>query len=103
MGLKPLIKIEGISFGYTQKTVLADIDLSITKGEVVAVLGPNGCGKSTLIKIMLGLLRPDAGRVLLNGENIRKLDTRYLAQKIAYVPQTHKSCFGRRPDGQDSS
>jgi iron complex transport system ATP-binding protein len=93
MGLKPLIKIEGISFGYTQKTVLADIDLSITKGEVVAVLGPNGCGKSTLIKIMLGLLRPDAGRVLLNGENIRKLDTRYLAQKIAYVPQTHKSSF----------
>ena len=93
MGLNPLIKIDAISFGYTQKAVLTDINLSITKGEVVALLGPNGCGKSTLIKIMLGLLRPDAGRVLLNGKNIRKLDTGYLAQEIAYVPQIHKSSF----------
>ncbi|MDD3295451.1 MAG: ABC transporter ATP-binding protein [Geobacteraceae bacterium] len=93
MGLKPLIKMEGISFGYTQKTVLADINLSIAKGEIVTLLGPNGCGKSTLIKIMLGLIRPDAGRVFLNGENIRELGSRYLAREVAYVPQIHKSSF----------
>jgi iron complex transport system ATP-binding protein len=93
MGLKPLIEITGISFGYTKKTVLSDINLSITKGEVVALLGPNGCGKSTLIKIILGLLRPASGGIFLNGDNIRNLDSRYLARKIAYVPQTHKSSF----------
>ncbi len=64
MGLKPLIKIEGISFGYTQKTVLADIDLSITKGEVVAVLGPNGCGKSNIADALRWVLGNQSPRTL---------------------------------------
>lgn len=93
MGLKQVIKVEGISFGYTQKAVLADISLAIAQGEVVALLGPNGCGKSTLIKIMLGLLRPSAGNVYFQGKNIRRLSAKFLAKEIAYVPQTHKSSF----------
>lgn len=93
MGLNPVIKLEGISFGYTQKTVLADIDLTIAAGEIVTLLGPNGCGKSTLIKIMLGVLRPARGNIFYNGEDIRRLGAKYLAKQIAYVPQTHKSSF----------
>jgi iron complex transport system ATP-binding protein len=93
MGLKPLITVEGISFGYTQKTVLNDISLSIAEGEIVTLLGPNGCGKSTLIKTMLGLLRPARGNIFFNGENIRQLSSKFIAGEIAYVPQTHKSSF----------
>lgn len=93
MELKPLIKVEGVSFGYTQKTVLRDISLSIAEGEVVTLLGPNGCGKSTLIKLMLGLLCPAGGNIFFKGENIRRLNSKFLARGIAYVPQVHKSSF----------
>jgi len=93
MGIEPLIKMEGISFGYTKNTVLNSVSLSILQGEIVTLLGPNGCGKSTLIKIMLGLIRPDEGRVYFNGENIRRLGFRCMAREIAYVPQIHKSSF----------
>ncbi|MEN6622254.1 MAG: ABC transporter ATP-binding protein [Smithella sp.] len=93
MGLKPLITADGISFSYTKKNVLNDINLSIAEGEIVTLLGPNGCGKSTLIKIMLGLLRPARGSIYFNGENILGISSKLLARKIAYVPQTHKSSF----------
>ncbi|MEQ8151525.1 MAG: ABC transporter ATP-binding protein [Smithellaceae bacterium] len=93
MELKPLIKVEDISFGYTRKTVLSDVSLSIGAGEVVTLLGPNGCGKSTLIKIILGLLRPATGAIFFNGENILHIGSKSLAREIAYVPQIHKSSF----------
>jgi len=93
MELKPLIKVEDISFGYTRKTVLNDVSLSIMAGEVVTLLGPNGCGKSTLIKIILGLLRPATGTIFFNGENILHIGSKSLAREIAYVPQIHKSSF----------
>ena len=85
--------MEEISFGYTKKNVIDRISLSIARGEVVTLLGPNGCGKSTLIKIMLGLILPNAGRVYFNGEDIRCLGARCMAREIAYVPQIHKSSF----------
>jgi len=93
MELKPLIKVEDISFGYSRKTVLNDVSLSIRAGEVVTLLGPNGCGKSTLIKIILGLLRPATGTIFFNGENILHIGSKSLAREIAYVPQIHKSSF----------
>ncbi len=93
MELKPLIKVEDISFGYTRKTVLNDVNLSIKAGEVVTLLGPNGCGKSTLIKIILGLLRPARGGIFFNGKNILQVGSKSLAREIAYVPQIHKSSF----------
>lgn len=93
MGIKPLIRLEGVSFGYTRKTVLNDINLSIAEGEIVVMLGPNGCGKSTLIKIMLGLLRPTRGSIFFKGRNIMQVSARHLAKQIAYVPQMHNSTF----------
>jgi len=93
MGLTPLIRVDGISFGYTEKAVLVDISLSVGEGEVVTLLGPNGCGKSTLIKIMLGLLRPTRGDIFYSGKNIRDFSSKCLAREIAYVPQIHKSTF----------
>ena len=93
MGLKPLLRVEGVTFGYTQKTVLNNISMDISEGEIITLLGPNGCGKSTLIKTMLGLLHPAEGSIFFNGKNITSMDSKLLAREIAYVPQIHKSSF----------
>jgi len=93
MGLDPLLQVEGVSFGYTRETVLNDINFAVSEGKIVTLLGPNGCGKSTLIKVMLGLLCPAKGRILYRGENIARMSTKALAREIAYVPQMHRSAF----------
>jgi iron complex transport system ATP-binding protein len=93
MGMTPLIKVEGVHFGYSGKPLFTGIDLAIQKGEIVTLLGPNGCGKSTLIKLMVGVLSPRAGRVLYDGTDISRMGPRHLAREIAYVPQIHKSAF----------
>jgi iron complex transport system ATP-binding protein len=93
MGLMSHITVKGVSFGYTKKTVLRDIDLDIASGEIVTLLGPNGCGKSTLIKLMLGLYRPGQGSIHLDGVDISRLDSKTIARMIAYVPQIHRSSF----------
>lgn len=90
---EPLISLENVSFGYTRNPVLKDISLSIGRGEIVTLLGPNGCGKSTLIKVMLGMLKPSQGRVAYEGTEVSHLGARHLAREIAYVPQLHRSAF----------
>jgi len=90
---EPLIGLEIVSFGYTRTPVLKEISLSIGRGEIVTLLGPNGCGKSTLIKVMLGMLKPSQGRVTYEGCAGSHLGARRLAREIAYVPQLHRSAF----------
>lgn len=89
----PLIDVRNVSFAYSKRPVLESLDLAIGRGEVVTLLGPNGCGKSTLIKIIVGLLSPSAGRVFYGGEDIDGFGLKRLAREIAYVPQIHKSAF----------
>ena len=67
MELNSLMSVENLTFGYTDKPVLKEINLNIFHGEIVTVLGPNGSGKSTLLKCMLGLLHPRQGKVLFKG------------------------------------
>ncbi len=91
--MEPLIALEKVSFGYGKQEVLTDVSLSVARGEIVTLLGPNGCGKSTLIKVMLGMLKPHHGRVLYDGADVSHLSAKHLAREIAYVPQIHKSAF----------
>lgn len=93
MDLTPLIKAENVSFSYAKQPVLRGNDFSINSGEIVTLLGPNGCGKSTLIKLLLGILRPSNGRVLFHGTDIAHIRPKRLACEIAYVPQNHRSAF----------
>jgi iron complex transport system ATP-binding protein len=93
MDSKPLIQVDDVYFSYSKKPVLAGISLQISRGEIVTFLGPNGCGKSTLIKVMVGVLSPLRGRVLLDGQDTCHFGLKHLAREIAYVPQIHKSTF----------
>ena len=77
-----LIKLENVSFSYGGATVLQDIDLEIEQGEFLGLVGPNAGGKSTLLKLMLGLIKPSRGRVTLFGKSPRTGRVR-----IGYCPQ----------------
>ncbi|MFZ2631485.1 MAG: ABC transporter ATP-binding protein [Desulfosalsimonadaceae bacterium] len=91
-----LIRAENISFAYSGAPVLADVSLSVRRGEIISLLGPNGSGKTTLIKVMLGIYQPRCGAVFFEGESILKIAPRELARKIAYVPQFHRMVFSYR-------
>lgn len=89
-----LIEVKDLHFAYdARKPVLNGINFSIAKGEIVALLGPNGCGKSTLMRLMLGLMKPNAGVVLFNDKDVNSYNHKLFAQQVAYVPQVHRSSF----------
>jgi iron complex transport system ATP-binding protein len=69
------------------RAVLDKVSLQAHSGEFVAVIGPNGAGKSTLLSVLAGLLQPDSGDVVLDGNTIAALPSRKLAQRRAYLPQ----------------
>jgi zinc transport system ATP-binding protein len=80
------VELRGVSFAYgAGQSVLADVDLAVEAGEFVAIAGPNGGGKTTLVRLALGLERPAAGRALLYGEHAHRFSRRatlgYLAQR----------------------
>lgn len=77
-----MINIKGLTVAYDQKVVLANVFLDIQPGKLYGVLGPNGVGKSTLFKAILGLLEPDLGTITLQGEPVKQQ-----RQRIAYIPQ----------------
>jgi zinc transport system ATP-binding protein len=87
----PLVRFRGVSFGYEPaQPVLRDVDLGIEAGELVAVAGPNGGGKTTLVRLMVGLERPASGTIELFGAPLRpgKGDRR-----ICYLPQRAESAL----------
>ena len=83
-----VLDIADLSSGYGEAMVLRDISLSIRHGEIFALLGKNGMGKSTLLKTVLGFLRAKRGRIKLFGDDVTALPTHLIARKaIAYTPQ----------------
>lgn len=82
----PVIELTGAAFGYEDRSVVGDIDLTVRRGEVVAVLGANGSGKSTLVKGLLGLADQHAGSARVLGSPV---GSRAAQHGIGYVPQRH--------------
>lgn len=85
--------LEEITCGYHGIPVLSDISFSVKTGEVLSILGPNGVGKTTLFKSMLGLLRPLNGRVSIDDADIGNWSNKKKAQFIGYIPQSHVPPF----------
>lgn len=88
-----LFEVKNISFSYDGDEIFSDISFSIDKGDVLCILGPNGTGKTTLIKCLNGLHEIDSGEILINGENIKKLSYREISKNIGYIPQSHVPSF----------
>jgi len=82
-----LLAAEKISVTRGDKAILRDVSLQAHAGEFVTVLGPNGAGKSTLLSVLAGLLKPDAGQVMLDAKRLSQLSSLQLAQRRAYLPQ----------------
>ncbi len=87
-----LLHLNNVSFGYSHQ-ILAQINLEIKSGEVVALLGQNGAGKSTLLNLAAGKLPPNSGAVLWQGKNISEFSRRAIAQQIALVAQAEELQF----------
>ena len=88
-----MLEGRGLTIGYRDRIVGVGLDVTLVNGEVLALLGPNGGGKTTLLKTLLGLLAPKAGEVRLDGHALSPRSARDRARVIAYVPQTHVLTF----------
>ncbi len=92
-GTRPLPRVqtlgfESVSFAYNPgRPVLTDVSFAVDAGEAIGIVGPSGAGKSTLVQILLQLRPPDAGRYLINGENVREFARADWHRAVAYVPQ----------------
>ena len=83
-----LLSVDDLSFAYRDRTVLSRISFSVDAGEVLGLVGPNGCGKTTLIKCVDGMLSPQEGKVVLGGRDLGGMHRREVARAMAYVPQS---------------
>lgn len=89
-----LFEADSLSFTYRHTPVIDGLNLSIDEGGVVALLGPNASGKTTLLKLLLGLLKPAHGSIRLRDKEIESIPRREMARQLAYVPQVHREAFG---------
>lgn len=85
--------VRNLAFGYPGKRVGHDVSFALHPGEILCVLGPNGGGKTTLFRTILGLLAPFAGQVTIEGSDVATLSRTALAKRIGYVPQAHLGTF----------
>src|SRR5688500_20119503 len=106
------LSADRLSYSYSQKVrlkpdttfALHDVSVSIAPGSLTGLLGPNGCGKTTLLKLLSGVLKPELGSVRLGEREVRLMSPRAVAQQIAVVPQeTHPARSEERRVGQAES
>ena len=85
--MDPMIRFEHVSKSFGGQAVLQDFSLDVRPGEFLTMIGRSGCGKTTALKLVNGLIRPDSGRVLVQGKDVAEVDPVALRRRIGYVIQ----------------
>jgi iron complex transport system ATP-binding protein len=88
-----MLEVRELAFGFPGRTIGRDVGFSLAEGEVMCVLGPNGGGKTTLFRTLLGLLERHSGSISLEGASLESLSRREIARRVGYVPQGHSAYF----------
>jgi len=93
--MEKIMEVKNISFSYEKDSpeIFENITFNIEKGDVLCILGPNGIGKTTLIKCLNGLHEINNGKILLNKKNIKTLSFKEISKMIGYIPQGHIPSF----------
>lgn len=90
---EPLLDVRSLTCGYHRKVIVRDASFSLRRGQFACIIGTNGCGKTTLLKTVLGLLPPMGGHARIRGKDIASLSDAERARHIAYIPQAHTPPF----------
>lgn len=82
-----VLKVEDLEFSYGKRRILNSLNFAVNEGEICGLLGPNGCGKTTLLKCINRILNPESGKIKINGQDTSSLSRNKIAEIIAVVPQ----------------
>jgi iron complex transport system ATP-binding protein len=82
-----MLDVKNIEFSYDEGKVLEDVSFQAMDNEVISIMGPNGVGKTTLLKCLCNFHRPQNGRITIDGKDVSSISSRELAKHIGYVPQ----------------
>ncbi len=88
-----MIELRDVTFAYGREPVLHGVSLRVSEGSMLGIIGPNSSGKSTMLRLMAGILRPDRGCVLVGGRDSASLNRREAARRVCFVPQETPSSF----------
>ena len=88
-----LLEVRDVHGGYHKTEIVHGVSFTVEHGEFVCIIGANGCGKTTTLKTVLGLMKPTAGEVLIDGKSTHDMDEPELARHFAYIPQAHTPPF----------
>ena len=88
-----LLEIENLRGGYGGADIVKDVSCAADEGEILCLVGPNGCGKTTLFRLILGMIRITGGRIRIGGKETLGLSPKALANLVAYIPQHHTPIF----------
>lgn len=101
-----ILRVDGVAFSYKSHSVLEEIEVGVSRGEILAILGPNGVGKSTLLRCMNMILRPQKGAILVDNADLSKMSANDIAKNVGYVAQRSEAArmtvfdsvlLGRKP------
>ena len=94
------VQLSDVSFGYGERALFCGLDLELAQGKVTSIIGPNGCGKSSLLKLASGICKPWEGSIRVLGHDASALSSKERARLLSLLAQEHAAPWDVRDDGR---